>query len=76
MNRTPVSSSNIKSVGFDKGTLQVEFSNGRIYNYTGPKVAEHHAALMKAESKGRYFTQHIRHCKDTTCKLHEEAAPS
>jgi len=72
----PVASSNIQAVGFENGELMIRFANGRTYRYTGPKVAEHHEAFMKAESKGRYFAQHIRNCSQTQCERHEEPSPT
>lgn len=60
MNRQPLASSNIKSAGFENGVMHVEFANGRVYEYTGPRVKEHYDALIKAESAGRYFAQHVR----------------
>ncbi len=59
--RVPVDSSNLKSVGFDEKArvLEIEFHHGGIYHYHDVP-AETHAALMKAESKGKYFQSHIR----------------
>ena len=39
MDRVPVSSSHIRSVGFDRATLtlDVEFTNGRVYRYLDGK---------------------------------------
>lgn len=61
MNRTPVSSSNLRSIGYDSGTgtLEVEFLNGGIYSYSGiPATA--YAGLMAASSHGSYFDAHIK----------------
>lgn len=60
MQRQPVTSSNIKSVGLEGNTLEVEFSNGGVYQYTGETAAAHHAAMLKAESIGSYFAKNIR----------------
>ncbi|MEK0448884.1 MAG: hypothetical protein RL088_1152 [Verrucomicrobiota bacterium] len=59
--RVPVDSSNLKSVGFDEKSrvLEIQFHHGGIYRYHDVP-AETHAALMKAESKGRYFQTNIR----------------
>lgn len=65
MPRTPVESSNIKSIGFDKNTLQVEFTNGAVYNYT-PITEDCYKELMSAESKGEYFYQNIRKNENVT----------
>ncbi len=61
MNRTPVRSSNILSVGYDQqaGILEVEFRSGGVYQYSG--VPEHiYQGLMRAASKGAYFHDHIK----------------
>ena len=60
MNRTPVVSSNIRSVGYDPSslTLEVEFSHGGIYHYLN--VPERlHLGLMNAPSKGKYLYANI-----------------
>jgi hypothetical protein len=61
MERTPVKSSQLKSVGYDAGlgVLEVEFANGDVYAYTSVS-AETHAALMVAESVGKFFAAEIR----------------
>ena len=61
MKRLPVSSSSIRTVGYDAKTraLEVEFLNGRVYRYADvPEVA--FDALMGADSLGRYFNTNIR----------------
>jgi len=62
MQRQPVESSNIKSVGWDDKTktLEIEFKGGGIYQYTGPPAEQRYKELLAAESKGKYFTAHIR----------------
>lgn len=69
MNRTPVSSSNIRSVGFEGGEMEIEFSNGRVYRYTGPKVEAHYKGLMAADSIGKYFGVQVRPCQQTQARL-------
>lgn len=61
MKRTPVSSSNIRSIGYDPATqtLEVEFLNGGIYHYHGVPPAEYQA-LMAAASHGTYLNAHIK----------------
>lgn len=59
MIRVPVVSSNIRSVGWDEGTLEVAFNNGGIYQYLNVPV-ETYRALMEANSKGQYLNQHIK----------------
>ena len=72
MQRQVVESSNINSIGFQKGppaVLEVEFKGGGVYQYTSSddKIVESHYNQLKlAESKGKYFTAHIR--KDPALK--------
>lgn len=64
----PTSSSNIKGIGFHGGALFLQFGN-RVYKYTGPKVQQHHADLLAAESMGKHFGANVRRCPDTQCEL-------
>lgn len=59
--RQPVSSSNLKAVGYDPSThvLEVEFHNGSVYQYAGVPDSIH-AGLMTATSLGSYVHAHIR----------------
>jgi KTSC domain len=64
MTREPVKSSNIKSVGWDNGTMEVEFHDGSIYQYTNVPASKH-ASLMAENSRaggsvGTHFHQNIR----------------
>lgn len=61
MERTHVSSSNIRSIGYDPKSqiLEVEFLNGGIYQYHDVPESVYER-LMSASSKGRFFTDHIR----------------
>lgn len=61
MNRSYVSSSNLRAVGYDhdSSVLEVEFHNGYIYQYRGvPSFV--YSSLMNASSKGQYFNGFIR----------------
>jgi hypothetical protein len=60
MDRTPVKSSNISSVGYDPetSTLEIQFKSGGIYRYAGVD-SDTHTSLMGAESIGKFFHQHI-----------------
>jgi hypothetical protein len=61
MNRTSVSSSNIRSIGYDPNTstLEIEFHNGRIYQYF--HVPERlYRELMRAPSLGTFFDNYIK----------------
>ncbi|HKI04251.1 MAG TPA: KTSC domain-containing protein [Thermoanaerobaculia bacterium] len=61
MDRQPVASSAISSVGYDErsSVLEVEFRSGAVYDYfkVPPKV---YRQLLKAPSKGRFVSQRIR----------------
>ena len=59
--RTSVSSSAMRSVGYDQASniLEIEFSGGEVYQYFNVP-AEVYRGLMAAESHGRYFHQHVR----------------
>lgn len=61
MQRHPVSSTDLQSVGYDLSThtLEIEFRGGGVYRYAG--VPEHiYQGLMAAGSKGTYFHSHIK----------------
>lgn len=61
MERTPVDSSNISSIGFDEDsqTLEIEFHSGAVYQYFD--VPFHiYEGIMNAASKGQYFAQNIK----------------
>lgn len=61
MQMTPVTSSNIKAVGYDgkTTTLRVRFNSGRTYQY---KDVPHevYTALIGAQSIGKYFLANIK----------------
>jgi hypothetical protein len=61
MERQPVSSSNLASVGYDpqSNTLEIEFQNGRVYRYHGVPEGLYEQ-LMSAPSLGSFFSQYIR----------------
>jgi hypothetical protein len=61
MERTPVTSNNLSSAGFDEETqtLEVEFKNGSLYRFSGCSLQEFQG-LMNADSKGKYFNANIR----------------
>ena len=61
MKRTPVSSSNLASVGYDEisHTLEIGFVNGSVYQYF--QVPAHvYRDLMNAASHGSYFNEYIK----------------
>jgi len=61
LERKPVRSSDLASVGYDgrRRVLEIEFRSGGIYRYLDVP-GEVFSGLMGAESKGRYFAAHIR----------------
>ena len=62
MDRIPVSSTNIRSIGYEPqlATLEVEFTSGDVYQYFD--VPEHlYQGLMNAASKGQFLNDYIRH---------------
>lgn len=61
MDRQPVTSSNIKSVGHDdlNAVLEVEFNTGRVYRYSGVSRFVFND-FLGAPSKGRYFHSQIK----------------
>lgn len=60
LNRTPVSSSMVKSIGYDaeSETLEVEFNSGKVYEYFGV-ANEIHQELMEDGSIGSYLSEAI-----------------
>lgn len=67
MERTPVSSSNIRSIGYesDTSTLEIEFHKSGVYQYHGVPQ-EVYDALMQAGSHGTYFNSYIKNSYATT----------
>lgn len=61
MNRAPVASSNTVSIGYDPGseTLEVEFTNGSIYQYFNVPNGLNEQ-LMAAPSKGQFLNAYIK----------------
>ena len=61
MERVPVESSNIASIGFDEdtNTLEIEFRNGGVYQYFDVPFAVYDG-LIEADSKGQYLAQQIK----------------
>jgi hypothetical protein len=61
MNRVPVSSSNLRAIGYDPNTrtLEVEFLNGGLYSYSGVPASVH-PGLISAASHGSYFDANIK----------------
>jgi len=61
MERIPVQSSNLASVGYGPGTatLEVEFLSGAVYQYFGVPESVYEG-LLNAPSKGRYLDQFVK----------------
>jgi hypothetical protein len=59
MDRVAVESKTLRSVGYEDGTLEIEFVSGSVYRYfdVPPRV---HEDLMRADSHGRFFSKEIR----------------
>ena len=59
MQRTQVTSSNISSIGYQDGTLEIQFNSGEIYQYTSVPL-EVYQNLMNASSHGTYLNSFIK----------------
>lgn len=57
--RIPVASSMIKSVGHEGDTVEVEFTSGKVYRHSGCSD-QMFAAMMASESIGKFYNAHIR----------------
>ena len=59
MERLAVSSRAISSIGYQSGTLEIEFVDGDVYRYfLVPRVL--FIEFLQAESKGAFFNERIR----------------
>ncbi len=61
MERSPVTSSNIQSIGYDpeSSILEVEFNDGSVYQYFAVPETEYEG-LMNASSHGTYLHANIK----------------
>jgi len=61
MNRAPIVSSNVESIGYaeDDQTLEIEFKNGAVYQYFDVPESIY-LALRDADSVGGYLAAHIK----------------
>jgi hypothetical protein len=61
MKRQKVSSSNLRSVGYDKAAriLEIEFQSGTVYRYYDVPAGVYEE-LTRAPSPGRYFLANVR----------------
>ena len=61
MERSPVQSSNVASIGYDRdsSTLEIEFVSGSIYQYLNVPESIF-TGLMNAPSKGSFLDQFVK----------------
>ena len=61
MERTPVESKSVASVGYDseRFELEVEFHNGRVYRYEQVPIAAYRL-LLQAPSVGEYINKVVK----------------
>lgn len=59
MRMIPVSSSNIRSIGYENNTLYIQFNNGSVYAYYNVPESVY-AGLMNASSHGKYHAAYIK----------------
>jgi hypothetical protein len=58
MERQKISSTSIKSMGFDNGVLEVEFKSGGVYQYKGVPM-ETYQKLRISDSIGSSFSSDV-----------------
>jgi len=58
MNQVEVKSSFIQSIGYEDGTLEVEYKDGGLYKYTDVPY-ETYESVMGAESIGRSLREQV-----------------
>ncbi len=59
MNREFVQSSNLHSVGYEDGILEIEFNDSSVYQYFDVPESTY-LGLMQASSKGKFFHKYIK----------------
>jgi hypothetical protein len=61
MKRTPVASTSIISVGYDKAkkVLEIEFATGKVYDYFNVPIKKY-LSLIQADSKGKFVNFYIK----------------
>lgn len=65
MNMIPVQSSNVASIGYANGIIEVHFHNGYIYQYSGTTESLFNQ-FLNASSKGQFVHQHLKDRYPTT----------
>lgn len=59
MDRIPVQSTDIRSIGYSNGVLEIEFLSGGIYTYPNvPKI--HFDCMVSYPHPGTYFHRYVR----------------
>ena len=59
MNRVYVQSTDIRSIGYENGTLEIEFLNGGVYQY--PNVPRmHYENMLHYPHPGTYFHKNVK----------------
>jgi len=63
MDRIPVVSSNLRSVGYiqEAGVLEIEFHSGSVYQYQNVPPTVYND-LMTARSKGSFHNAYVKNC--------------
>jgi hypothetical protein len=61
VDRTPIHSEIISSIGYDREskTLEVEFTSLAVYRYEGVPPQIFHD-LLASDSRGKYFLEHVK----------------
>lgn len=59
MQRQFINSSDIRSVGYENNTLEIEFNRGGVYQYHGVPQ-DRYVSLINAGSSGSYFHNFIK----------------
>ena len=61
MERIPVTSTDIRAIGYDTDNqiLEIEFNSGSVYDYANVPQGEYDG-IMSADSKGKYFHANIK----------------
>lgn len=59
MQRNFVGSSDIRSIGYENNTLEIEFNHGGIYQYHGVPY-DRYCNLINSSSSGNYFRNFIK----------------
>jgi hypothetical protein len=60
MERIAVESRSLASVGYEAGTLEVEFVSGKVYRYFDVPEQTYASLMSAPEGRGGYFNAYIR----------------